>query len=67
MTNFEPDIIDTIESLAIDYVIKNNKLASSINLSKDEFRSYEDERRAGRLPKISYRGKTVILPVRRIS
>lgn len=67
MMHFEPDIIETIESLATDYLRKNKRLPSSISLSASEFRSYEEERRAGRLPKIKHDGKTIVLPVRRIS
>ncbi len=64
---FEPDIIDTIESTASDYLQRNNKLPSFVTLSSEEYKAYEEERRAGRMPKIRINGKTVILSVRRFS
>jgi hypothetical protein len=65
MMHFEPDIIETIESLATDFIKRNKRLPSAIGLSKDEFRSYEDERRAGRQPKVVFNGKTIVLSARR--
>lgn len=65
--NFEPDIIETIESVASDFLKRNKKLPTVVTLSKEEFKAYEEELRNGRHPKIKHKGKEVLLSVGRFS
>lgn len=67
MTNYQLDIIATIESEAKRYFKRFNRFPESIALSKIEFSAYEEERRAGRLPIVKRNGKEVVLSVRRFS
>jgi hypothetical protein len=64
---YEPDIIVTIERTGSEYIKRNKKIPECISLSSNEFEAYKQERENGRLPIIKYKGKQVILSVRRFS
>ena len=65
MTNYQLDIITTIEHEAMKYLKRFRRIPEVIALSKAEFSAYEEERRIGRIPMIKHKGKSVILSVRR--